>query len=409
LRYGGELISHVATISIWGERLADDDLEIWVSWEGTDHLKEEIRRFAERHGLNIIATEVPKTASKLLAVLRGGGKLPDVAMVQSDAVSGLARAKALQNLDYLSIPNMTPKGWEAFQWEDKIWAVPFTFDVQLIFYNPDIAELNHPNHVMGGKGTGWTLSELESIAERIRQQGSSDSAKIVPMAWNVYSAYWVTAFQKGFGKADIIEPDGGIRIDDEPTKEALRYLLDLSRKGLLQPMERDAMIATFASGRAGIILSGSYSIPHFIDLGIPFGVMAYPVHPTHGAPLAPFLDFKGFALTRKTRHPVLARRLIQHLTGAGVQQRFSLSLTKMPARRDVWPAIEEKNPYFPALSESYEKGIVVPTAPSYAIFKNTMWKLLRLIFSAQMSIDEALEQGQRIINTQLAAIAEEER
>lgn len=401
LLFQGKLITQVTTISIWGERLADRELEVWVSWEGTDQLKEEIGHFAQRHGLTIKTTEVPKTSSKLLAVLRGGGRLPDVVMIQSDDVSGLAKAKALQSLDSLKIPNVTAKGREAFRWADKLWAIPFTFDVQLLFYNPDLVQLNDPKVTRGGKGSGWTLNELENAAENIHRRSSSGSERIVPMAWNVYSAYWFAAFQKGFGKANIIEPNGDVIIDDKATKEALGYLLDLSRRDLLEPMERDAMITYFATGRAGIILSGSYTIPHFTDLGIPFDVKAYPTHPENGEPVAPFLDFKGFSVSRKTRYPVLARRLIQHMTGAGVQLRFALSLSKMPARMDVWPVLEEVNPYFQALSESFEKGIVVPTAPSYVILKNTLWKLLRFVFSDQMTIDEALKQGQAIIDAQM--------
>jgi ABC-type glycerol-3-phosphate transport system substrate-binding protein len=399
LLVGEQLISRVTAISIWGERLSDRELEVWVAWEGTDLLKEEIRRFAERHGLSIKTVEVPNTSSKLLAVHRGGGSLPDVVMIQSTDVSGLARAKALQSLDYLQAPNLADKGWDAFRWEEKLWAVPFNCDVQLLYYNPDIVEL---------QGEAWTLQDLEAAAETVLKNSASGSREIVPMAWNVYSVYWFVAFQKGFGKVDIVEPDGGIIINDAPTKEALGYLLDLSKEGLFEPMERDAMISGFAMGKVGIILSGSYTIPHFMDLGIPFRVKAYPVHPQTGEPVAPFLDFKGFAVTRKTRHPVLARRLIQHMTGAGVQQRFGLSFFKMPARTDVWPVMEEGNPYFPEMAESYDMGIIVPTAPSYNIFKNTLWKILRFVFSEQMTIDEALTQGQAIINVQLAETIKEE-
>jgi ABC-type glycerol-3-phosphate transport system substrate-binding protein len=308
----------------------------------------------------------------------------------------------------MMIPNMTAKGREAFKWEEKLWAVPFAFDVQLLYYNPEIVEMEDSESSRVGSASNWTLKELERIAGDVQRKSSSSSAEIVPMAWNVYSAYWFVGFQKGFGKASIIEPGGKIRINDEPTNAALAYLLDLSGKGLLVPMERDAMITAFATGRAGIILSGSYTIPHFIDLGIPFGVKAYPVHPESGDPVAPFLDFKGFAVAKKTRHPVLARRLIQHMTGAGVQQRFALSLFKMPARMDIWRVLEEKSSYYPAMFESYERGIVVPTAPAYTIFKNTLWKLLRFVFSGQMTIDDALAQGQAIIDAQAAETVKEE-
>ena len=81
----------------------------------------------------------------------------------------------------------------------------------------------------------------------------------------------------GFGKDRLIDADGGMTVDDAPTAAALRALLALRDEGLLVPAERDAMVSWFASGQAGFILAGSYSIPEFSKLGLDFGVAPYPL------------------------------------------------------------------------------------------------------------------------------------
>jgi len=52
------------------------ELEIWLSWEGVDEIKEEIKRFSNSQGLTVNAVEVPRPESKLLSVVRARGELP---------------------------------------------------------------------------------------------------------------------------------------------------------------------------------------------------------------------------------------------------------------------------------------------------------------------------------------------
>ena len=380
----GWRIAGVKTIRVYGEVAQAADVEVWVSWEGVALLKREIARFAELHGIRIKATEVPKTDSKLLSVLRGGGTPPDVIMVQSDYIPDLVAARAIQNVDYLLPETITSKGLFSFRAGGKVWAVPFYFDSQLLFYNPALVREPIPS--------SWSLSDMERIAERISR------TEIVPMSWNVYSAYWLVPFQVSFGKSPFMEADGRVVIDDQPTGDALRYLLRLKSLGYLAEMERDAMIAEFVSGNVAMILSGSYSIPEFSELGIPFAVAPYPMNDMTGLPVSPLLDFKALAIPRKTKNPVLARRLIQYLCGIGVQQRFTSEMAKLPADERAWDIVKERNPYYPVLRRSADTGTPIPPERGYAVFKGTMWKLLRFVLEGQLTVEETLRQGQTVID-----------
>ena len=113
------------------------------------------------------------------------------------------------------------------------------------------------------------------------------------------------------------------------------------------------------------------------------------------------LDFKGFSITKHTKHPILARRLIEFLCSIGVQQRFPPSLSKLPANNLAWEIAGRSSPYYEVLQKSAEIGTVVPAEKAYGVFKNTMWKLIRFIITGQMSIEQALDQGQQIIDSKL--------
>lgn len=381
---GKERFRGVESIRLVGSLLAEDGLEVWLSWEGVPELKAEIARFAAAHGKRIKAIEVPNTQSKMQTVARGGGVLPDLAMIQSDYVPALAGGKLIQSVDWFRMDELEPKGYEAFRSEGHSWAVPFYYDTQLVFYNKALVKSAPP--------ADWCLDDLAAMARPLRGRVKA------PLAWNVYSAYWLLPFMLGFGKDSVVDPDGRMTVNDGPTSAALHALLGLMQEGLLEPAERDAMVAWFASGQAGFILAGSYSIPQFSKLGIDFGVAPYPLAKRGGKPIAPMLDFKGFALSRRTEKPVLARRLVQALVSQGFQTRFTSALGKLPASLAALENSRARNPWYPQLKRSAEVGAIVPPADSYTVFKNIMWKLLRFILTGQQTVEETLATAQRLID-----------
>jgi ABC-type glycerol-3-phosphate transport system substrate-binding protein len=374
----GREVAGVRSLAVTGERLEDTKLQVWVSWEGVPQLKEEIARFASLHGVAVSVLDVPQVESKLVAIIRGGGELPDAVMVQSDYLPTLVAAKALQPLDTLPLDRVTPKGRDAFRLAGSLWAAPFTCDTQLVFYNRKIYT----------PPTAWSLAALEASAAALATRGA------VPFSFNAYSAYWFAGFQLGFGKPSLVEKDGSIRVDDPSSVKALEHLVDLQQRKVLEVLERDAMMSLFTTGKVACILSGSYSVSEFRSLAMDVGILPHP--------MPPLLDFKGFAVTRKSRHTLLARRLVEHLCGVGVQGRFCRAITKIPANRDAWPAIAAEDTAFAVLFESVERGQSVPPDRAYTIYKNTMWKILRLAFSGEMGVREALAAGQQTIEAQLA-------
>ena len=388
LLFHGTRTASLRQINIIGDQSQEGELEVWLSWEGIPELKAEIQRWASLTGTKVRAVDVPDTRSKLLAVQRGGGRSPDLLMIQSDNVPDLIAAQALQPLDRIDTSGLDEKGKAAFGLDGRLWAMPFYFDTQLVFY--DRKQIKTPPDM------AWTTADLEKLAAGIRAGGKK------PLSWNVYSAYWLLSFAMGFGKPAIADPDGGVRPDDPGTKRAVAWILAMIDKGYLEPLERDAMVARFAAGDIAMILSGSYSIPEFERIGLDFGVAPYPVVSATGKPIVPLLDYKGFAMTRTTKAPVSAQRLIEHLSGIGVQQRYSAALSKLPANSGAWKVSEKSNRYHAVLARSAEIGAIIPPSSGYSAYKNTMWKILRFILAGSMKPDTALAEARRLIDANLA-------
>jgi ABC-type glycerol-3-phosphate transport system substrate-binding protein len=384
LLFRGVLYHGVQELRFSGDRLAPEELEIWLSWEGQDELGIEIENFAGRHGIAVNSVAVPSPDTKLTAIVRARGPLPDLVMMQASGVEGLVEARGLQPLDYLEFPGLLRQGREAFTLGGNLWAMPFYFDTQVVFYNRDL--------IPSLPTDDWTLEAMEEVASRLA------SSPAHPLVWNAYSSNWLIPFQISFGKTSLLDGDGGITVDDQPTLQSLEYLLRLQDEGLLVPMERDAMDALFIAGRVGMMFSGSYAIPYLESLGLNFGVLPFPINQGTGRPVSALLDFKAFGMTRQTRHPILARRVLQYLYGVGVQLRFCSELDKLSVRRELDAMAVSNSIYGQILQQTADSGTVIPPDRVYGVYKNNMWKLIRFALSRQMSPQETLEAGQLLMD-----------
>ena len=385
----------ILRIDVHGYLLPSGPMEVWLSWEGAKQLEAEIDRYAQMHDLDIRVVEVPKSLTKIRTILRAGGRPPDLIMVQAEYLPELVGMRALQALDGFAESGLPLVGWEAFARDGRKWAVPFYADVQLAFTNPRLFGVV--------ADSTWKLSDLEQRARRVLDRD------VIPMAWNAYSAYWLLPFVLGFGSDSILGDDGGVRVHDEPTALAVGQLLHLMEEGVLVPLERDAMIAGFATNEIGLILSGSYSIPQFLRIGMNFEAHALPICDDTNRRLSSLVDYKGFAIPRRAGNPLLARRLARHLVGVGVQTRFAAAMYKLPslpaAERMILAAEADAEEFWQAMRLSRETGTAIPAAGSYGVYKDTMWKLLRLMLGGEMGIAAALEAGQRIMDLATAETA----
>ncbi len=381
--YKNRLYTNIKSVNLDCETLEYSPLEIWVNWEGISLLRDEIGRYGELHSIDIKIVEVSKPDSKLISTTQANGSVPDVIMVQSSYIDRLARSGSIQNLDFMATEGFFKQGMDAFSLDKKLWGIPFYYDAQMIFYNPELVPRPDNN---------WRLSDFERSCENVKQNGK------IPSAWNSYSASFLIPFQFAFGKKNLVESDGSILIDDKPTLDALEYILELQNNKLMQPMERDAMTSLFVSGETAMIISASYSIPHFTQLGIPFETAPLPVNDKTGIRVSPLLDFKAFAISKRSHNTTGARRLIEYLTGIGVQQRFTSETAKLPALEKAWLTAEETNPFYETLSISASDGVIIPTDKAYSVYKNIMWKMLRFAISGKLPADQVLKQTQTLVD-----------
>jgi len=287
-------------------------------------------------------------------------------------------------------------GIDSFNLFGEQWAIPFYFDTQALIGNMEIF-----SRVGIDAESIRSLADLEQTAQRIKDYADRYDVPITPMSWNVYSAYWFLPFQYGFGKKQLVEQNGSLLVADQPSIDAMRYLLSLIDRSLLAVQERDSMLSQFVSGNIGIMMSASYMIPELEKIGVPFFIIPLPQNQNTGAYVTPISDYKGLAITKRSRNPLLARRLVQYLTGLGVQYRFTMKVNKLPSVSAVSKIEWQESEVRKAVKRSASYANPIPPDRAYSIYKNVMWSMIRLILDHKFSGIEGLEEAERLINVQI--------
>ncbi len=346
-------------------------IEVWVSWESTDLLKAEAERFSRRYHMPVTIRDVPGISRRITAYERSGQQMPDVVMVQADYIPELLAHRILQPV--------RRDGSDAFTLEGDQWAVPFSLDTHIAVYNPD--QLNLPDR-------DYTLEELF--------RGITDTG--IPASWNVYSFYWLLPMLYHAADAPFPDPHT-VQIDSPEAAAAICQLLTWMSEGVLLPRERDGMIDGFLRGEVSYMLTGSYMLGLLDKLGIAYEAAVYPIDMT------PLLDWKGFSVTRRSLNPAGARAFIDYFTSPAVQRNLPAAMGKLPADSRALSFAAENIQHGQVLLDSRLRGVPVPAGSSYAVTKDVMWGMLRLMLHRSVSPSDGLVRAQGMIERRLSDAA----
>ena len=383
----------VQWVRLEGIACTEKELEIWLSREGVLELREQLQRFADWFGVSLHILEIPDIPARLQAYLRAQEPLPDVFHVEPSQLEELVDFQAVQGLGYLfsqdsqRLQSLQPNMSDAFLVNGVPYAYPFYADTQMAFVNRELA------------GRDFVLQDETDLWELAARLGSSDAWAC---SWNAYSLYWLVPFLRGFGMDPLLGCTNTVDVQHPAVSQAIDFLLALRDQGLLLPEERDAMTSLFCAGEVALILSGSYMVPQFERLEMEVGMFALPWNSRGGRWFSPVLDCKGLAISARTKVPVLSRRVIDFLSCLPVQQRFCEQLRKIPARREALDRMSLPGELQQVFRKSLRTGFPLPTASSYGIWKSVFWKILRFVFAGQMSVTQALQSAQQLVDANLS-------
>lgn len=266
----------------------------------------------------------PDTAVYLDDVARYA-ETADVLMVNGEITTEATRAGYLLDLTplimtdtSLDVNDFYPSVWDAFHWDNGMWAIPISGDVIGLFYNPqafDDAGLAYPNE-------NWTIADFE-VAIQTLAQFNADDEIVIPGLLNAGNLNYFGMLLISMLGDDVVDDSVSPNLPDfsNPNLESLMLDWGAIRNSGAMDRPQDGYNSGDLPLAIGPVLLGMGGNQANIKQPAPF--------PNGGIGVDP----KGFAVSAGTQHPELAYELIMFLTTA--PEVTGTFFSETPARRSM--------------------------------------------------------------------------
>ncbi len=375
------IFDNVKTINIKAELIKNNKLEVWIGWEGTDLLKKIISDWGKNNNIDINVINATNVDSRLKAVYKSNTQPADLVLVADSDIMDLYNENIIQSLPKDLFTEVNPMLLKNITYK-QYYAIPFYYDVQLLFYNPKLIKLD--------QYTKLTLQNLENEANKIINKVD------IPLSWNSYSLYWLLPIIYSYNSNNI-DFSNNLSINNLPTLNAITYLKQLNEKPYFKPLEKNAMLSYFINGKTAAILSSTYSIPYFDKLKINYEIAPLPINDITNEPLKPLIDSKVFVIPKGSYNTILSYRLIQYLESYKVQKLFCESLYKLSSNKFVEQELINTNSYYQKVLSNMNNFETIPNNENYQSYKNILWKLLRFVYTNQLTPEQVIIKGEQLL------------
>ena len=243
-----------------------EDLNLWVRTSSGPVVQKLADLYNASHDDKVIITQI--TAEQMVPKLGAsiaGGAAPDGAVLDLIYLPTFAATDSLEDItDFVKgLPYsaaLSPSHIRLGTYKDKIYAVPTLPDASIIAYNKDL----FTKAGLDPEKAPTTLAEIAEDAKKIKALGD-DTYGFYFVAnsgsWLIYDFLphlWAAG-------ADILSEDGRTATVDTPAlRSTIAAYKDMWDAGSIHPTARSGngsdAVAAFASGKAGILMTGSYIV-----------------------------------------------------------------------------------------------------------------------------------------------------
>lgn len=335
------------------------DLTFW-SWRQEDRAQYEqfIDTFeAANPGITVtFETFEAANYNTILSTALAGGTGPDLMMVRAyGGLENVASAGYLEPLSAETIPALSDFAATALQAEtmrsdQKLYAVPFASQTQLVIYNKGIFDAN-------GITEPQTWDELVAASKKLKDAGVMPFANGTATAWqNETIVFDLTSsiMGKGFyddliaGKADFTDARFVEALTD--LKAITEYFPD-GFIGLDYPSAQQL----FSSGMAAMFAGGSYELATFATQNpdIELGVFAAPGKTAEDEKLVGLYYDGGYAANANGANKEAALKFLNFLASQEFGQAFANSLNNI----STIPGVTFDNPLLAEVAELNKSSI----------------------------------------------------
>jgi multiple sugar transport system substrate-binding protein len=290
-----------------------------------------------------------------------------------------------------------PAAAEAARWNGRGWALPWNFNVGVLYYRADLLERH-------GVAPPRSDAELARAVQRIR--AAERDPKLDGFVWqgkqyegltcNALEAWWAS------GTA-LLGADGTVLPDPTRAAHGLARLRGWIRDGISPPWvsaaDEELTRRAFGDGRAIFLRNWFYAMDLFEEPGTPVrgkvGIAALPSRDTAGAsPGSTGGSLLG--VSRTARHPAAAVALARFLASEEAQ-RVLAGGSVLPTRPALYhdPALVAKRPHMPRFHDLALAARPRPVTPAYLMLSTSLQPELSAVVVGVKTPERAVADARR--------------
>ncbi|CAM3437698.1 extracellular solute-binding protein [Isoptericola cucumis] len=239
-----------------------------------------------------------------LAMASSGGRPPEAAVMHMSRLAGYAPGGLLEPFDLDALAalgireeHFAPAVWERATHDGQLFALPLDTHPFINFYSPEIAGAAD---LLDADGKFTAISSPDAFLDAGRAMAEVTGATGMAFghlldtaqAWRLF---WGLYAQTGAGFE--LTPGRSAELDEQAAVEVVEFVQAML-DGTVAPPKQDypGAIASFVTGRSGLIVSGEWELPAYQDAIPDVGGMPFPT--LFGTP-ANYADSHAFVLPRQ--------------------------------------------------------------------------------------------------------------
>jgi multiple sugar transport system substrate-binding protein len=329
-----------------------------------------------------------------------GGKGPDILELAETTPVFADKNEILPLDDKVSGANMNLKSMfgdkvpNIFQWKGKQYAIPDRSGAMVVYYNKKLfnkAKVGYPS-------ADWNWQDLLSAAQRltVRQGSKTTQWGFSTIDW---WPYWMSFMYQNGGK--VLDSSGKPQVDSSQNVAALQFYNDLAWKYKVAPTPRDLANMKnvgpdqlFAQGKLAMEITGFWNIAAANSVkGLDWDIAPL----WHGKNPATSAFFSGLAISRTSKHPADAFKVMQFLASGPGQRPIIDNAEDAPANLQVQasdafltPSWSKQPVNMKAFGESAGAIFVPPLTPEWNEMLKVFTDNLDVLFKNQSTPKKTL-------------------
>jgi multiple sugar transport system substrate-binding protein len=374
----------------------------WGSPEEIAIIRPLVEEFQKLHPeIPIELMHIPDKYFQKLHTLIAANLAPDVAFVNNIQFPIYASNNAFLPLEkflaastVLKSDDFYPQTLAGFRWNDTLQGIPRDASNMVIFYNQDLfdkAKLAYPK-------ANWTLPEMIKTAQALTQDLNQDGhPEQFGISFQNHFLFW-TPYLWSMGGDFFSKDRKEATLESEQAMAGIQMHADLRNKYHVAPTAAEAGSSTmsqlFVQGKLAMVLNGRWAVPLYRqNLKFKWNIAPFPKGPAGSIVDA---DASGWVISRQSKHPEQAWKLIEFLASRKASEAFTRPGLIIPARKDVAQSEIFLSPNQSPKAAHYfldalETGKPTPAVPYWNEMLEVLNRSLEPVWEGRQSAQDSLK------------------